>query len=167
MNPLVNSSVPGGNQTETSEGSPSVSAGIDDAFCWNVRPSDKEPTKKWGVLAAAVIAFALGLLLFKNVWFGFIGFIAILSATAEFWLGISYKIDPRAASSRCGLSLTSLEWSEVKRATATPEGIKLSPLGTTGRLEAFRGVFLRYGANRDKVTETVRRWLPTNVELMG
>ena len=167
MNPLVNSSAPGTSSPETSEGSASVSAGIDDAFRWNVRPSDKEPTKKWGVLAVGFIAFVLGLVLFKNVLFGAIGLVAILAATAEFWLGVSYKVDAKSASARCGLSLTSLDWTDVKRADLTEEGVKLSPLGTAGRMEAFRGVYLRFGTERERVLNSVRRWLPDHVELVG
>ena len=167
MNPSVNSSAPGDNSPETSEGSDSVSAGIDDAFRWNVRPSDKDPAKRWGVLVVALAAFGLGFVLFQNIVFGVLGCAFILVSTAEYWLGISYKLDKKGASSRCGLSLTSLEWSDVKRAIATEDGVKLSPLGTSGRMDAFRGVFLRFGAEREKVMDSVRRWLPTNVELMG
>jgi hypothetical protein len=157
----------GDSATETHEGQSSVSADIGEAFRWNVRLSDKDPSKRWGVLAIAVIAFALGLLLFKNVLFGAVGFAIILGTTAEYWLGVSYKLDSKGASARCVVSLTSLDWTDVKRAIATDEGIKLSPLDSAGRMDTFRGVFLRYGTQRDRVTETVRRWLPTHVDLMG
>jgi hypothetical protein len=167
MNPLVNSSVPGDSSPETSDGLHSVSAGIDDAFRWNVRPSDKDPSKRWGVVVVALAAFGLGFLLFQNLLFGILGAVVILASTAEYWMGVSYKLDRKGASARCGLSLSSLEWGDVKRAITTDEGVKLSPLGNSGRMDAFRGVFLRFGKDRDKVLETVRRWLPTNVELMG
>jgi len=167
MNPLANSSTTGDSQTETSDGKSNVSAENDDAFRWNVRPSDKAPTKRWVVLAVAILAFALGYLLFRNVVFGLVGFAIILLATAEFWLGISYKVDSKGVSSRVGLSLTSMEWSQVQRAIQTEQGIQLSPLTQGGRMDAFRGVYLRFGANRESVIEAVRRWLPTHVELMG
>ena len=167
MNPLVNSSAPGGSQAETSEGPANVSAGINDAFRWNVRPSDKEPTKKWGVILVALIAFGLGLLVFKTLVFAVLGAAIILISTAEFWLGTSYKLDPKGASARTGASMTGLEWPDVKRAVAEKDGIKLSPLGTSSRLEAFRGVFLKYGDHKEQVTDMVRRWLPENAEFVG
>jgi hypothetical protein len=114
----------------------------------------------------AVFAFVLGLLLFRNVLFGLIGFAIILAATAEFWLGLSYKVDSRGASVRCGLSLSALDWSDVKRAVADNEGIKLSPLAAPSRLDSFRGVFLRYGAERESVEQAVRRYLPNDVRLL-
>lgn len=116
---------------------------------------------------AAFIAFGLGVLLFKNVIFGVLGFAIILGTTAEYWLGSSFKLDSKSASARVFLSLTSLDWTDVKRAIASDQGIKLSPLESAGRMDTFRGVFLRYGSERERVTEEVRRWLPTHVELMG
>lgn len=167
MNPLVNSSVPGDSSPETSEGSDSVSASSNDAFRWNVRPSDKDPSKRWGVVVVALAAFGLGVLLFQSLLFGALGCAFVLATSAEYWLGISYKVDSKSASSRCGLSLTSLDWGDVKRAIVSEEGVKLSPLGTSSRMDVFRGVFLRFGTERERVLESVRRWLPTNVELMG
>ena len=159
--------VHGDSVTETPGGQSCVSADKADAFRWNVRLSDKDPSKRWGILVIAVVAFALGLLLFGNVLFGVVGFAIIAAATAEYWVGVSYKVDSRGASARCVVSLTSLDWTDVKRATASEEGIKLSPLPQAGRMDTFRGVFLRYGEEPDRVTEEVRRWLPTHVELMG
>lgn len=157
----------GGSPTETSKGQSSVSADIDEAFRWNVRLSDKDPSKRWGVFVTAVIAFGLGCLLFKNVIFGVVGFAIILGTTAEYWFGTSYRLDAKSASARVFLSVTSLDWTDVKRAITSDQGIKLSPLESAGRMDTFRGVFLRYGNERDRVIDEVRRWLPTNVELMG
>jgi len=119
------------------------------------------------VFLAAFLAFGVGTLLFHNVVFGVIGLIIILSVSAEYWLGTSFKVDSKSASARTGFSLTSLPWDEVKRADLSAEGIKLSPLGNSGRMQAFRGVFLKFGSNREAVEAAVRGWLPTNVELMG
>ena len=115
----------------------------------------------------ALIAFGLGLLVFKTIVFAVLGVAIILISTAEFWLGTSYKVDSNGASARTGASMTSLEWSAVKQAIVQNDGVKLSPLGTSSRLEAFRGVFLKYGDHKEQVLEKVRRCLPDNVELMG
>src|SRR4051812_34716888 len=116
MNPSANSSESSEKSEETSDGLNRVSASIDDAFRWNVRPSDKEPTKKWGILLGAVAIFALGFWLFNNVLLGLLGFAIIVGSTAEFWLGTSYKVDKDSASVRCGFSYSEMRWNEVKRA---------------------------------------------------
>ena len=160
--------MPGANPTETSEGSLNVSAGIDDAFRWNVRPSDKEPRKRWAVLVGACLIFLMGLILFGNVLYGVLGFAIIVGSTAEFWHGTSYKLDKDGASARCFISTTQMHWNEVKRAVTTPEGIKLSPLLTSSsRMNAFRGVFLRFGADsKQQILDFVRRSLPADVGLV-
>ena len=167
MNPLASSSVPGASSTETSEGSLNVSASIDEAFRWNVRPSDKEPAKRWVIILAALFAFVLGVVLFRNFVFGVIGFAIVALSTAEYWLGTSFWIDEKSANARTGFSVSGMAWSDVKRAFVTEDGIKLSPLATESRMSTFRGVFLKFGDQREQVMENVRRWLPTNVELVG
>ena len=166
MNPLANSSVPG-DSPETSEGSPNVSADINEAFRWNVRPSDKAPTKRWGILVAAVAVFAAGMLLFHSILPGLLGFAIIVGSTAEFWLGTSYKLDKDSASVRCGFSYSEMRWNEVKRAVTTGEGVKLSPLASETRMDSFRGIFLKFGDEpAQQILDFIRRSLPTDVGLV-
>jgi len=103
-----------------------------------------------------VAAFAIGTFLFRNVPLGIIGFAIILGSTAEFWLGTQFTVDEKGASVRTGLNLTAIEWPNVKRIVRGSDGIKLSPLDKPGTMDAFRGVYLRYGKdNKDTVEEAV------------
>lgn len=158
----------GDSPAETQEGGLAVSAEKSDAFAWRIRLSDKEPAKRWGVAACAVLALVAGTLLFSGPLLGVVGFVIILAATAEFWLGVSYRTDAKGASARCGLSVTAMEWVEVKRAAITPDGVRLSPLATPSKLEPFRGMLLRFdSATRDSVIAFVQRNLPDHVQLLG
>ena len=81
-------------------------------------------------------------------------------------MGATYTLDEKGATSRCGLSITSMEWSAVKRVVLSSDGVRLSPFENPGTWDAFRGVFLRYGAeNREMVLKIVRELLPENVRL--
>jgi hypothetical protein len=104
--------------------------------------------------------------MFNNVLFGLLAFAIILAATAEFWLGIRYKLDSHGASARCGMSLSSIEWSAVKRAIEGADGIKLSPLDSDSRMDPFRGIYLRYGTDPEPVKQALRRWLPKHVRFL-
>lgn len=124
---------------------------------WRVRLSDNEPYKRWVILVVAVLAFFVGTFVYGKLLLGMLGSAMILAATAEFWLGTSYKLDSEGASSRTGLSLVKVLWTDVKRAVVTPVGIKLSPLEDATRLAAFRGVFLRFGReDRVRIENAVR-----------
>jgi len=139
-----------------------------DAFEWRVRLSDKAPEKRAGVFAAAALAAAVGWFVFRTPVMGGIGFAIILGSTAEYWLGSSFRLDERGASSRTGFSLASIEWANVKRLIREKQGIRLSPLETPGTMDAFRGVFLRYGeGNQKEIEGAVLRFGGTHTALVG
>ena len=129
-----------------------------DSLSWSVRLSDGAPGKLVGIWAAALAAGVAGWMLFDNLWFALIGFAIILAATAEFWLGVRYRLDANGASSRCGLSVNSVAWQDVRRATVNGNTIRLTPLAEAGRLDPFRGVVLRVGGEMHaQVVEEIRR----------
>ena len=58
---------------------------------------------------------------------------------------------------RTGLSFSSMEWDEVKRVISDEKGIKLSPLEKDGAMDAFRGIYLRFGKdNRNQIERAVQ-----------
>jgi hypothetical protein len=140
-----------------------------EAFRWRVRLSDKAPGKLWVIWAVAVGAGLVGTLVYENPLLGLLGFAIILAATAEFWFGVNYTVDENGASSRIGPSLSRIEWENVRRVVTSEEGVKLSPLvNAESRLDAFRGVFLRFGGeNRERVLDAVRRHVKEGCSISG
>lgn len=128
---------------------------------WRVRLADRDPGKLGVVLGAALLAGGLGFGLFRHPGFALIGAGMVLGATAEFWLGTSYRLTEESASAKCGASLTSIAWADVKRVSITGEAVKLSPLPRPTRMEPFRGVTLRTTPeNREAVLAFVARHAP-------
>jgi hypothetical protein len=126
---------------------------------WRVRLADQSPTKLAGVAVIAVAAGLAGLLFFHSIVFGVLGSAMILGSTAEFWLGSSFKIHSKGATARTGLSASEIEWGSVKRVFRQAGGVRLSPLANAGTMDAFRGVFLRYGVdNRAEIEEAIERF---------
>ena len=128
-----------------------------EAIRWRVRLSDKAPMKVPAIVAVALLAFALGAFVFRNPLLGLLGFAMMFGSTAEYWLGSSYSVDEKCATMRTGLSFSSMEWDEVKRVISDEKGIKLSPLEKDGALDAFRGIYLRFGKdNRNQIERAVQ-----------
>jgi hypothetical protein len=124
---------------------------------WEVRLWEKNPSRRYVVLAVAFVAAALGYLLLQHLVFALIGFMVIMGSTTDYWLPQKFKIDGNGASLRCGISVTSMAWPEVKRVVEVADGVLLSPLTSDqSRLNAFRGVLLRYNNNREAVLGAVR-----------
>ena len=122
---------------------------------WSVHLAREEPHKT--VLALALVAAV-----------GFIGFVVVgpfpavaaslvvILSLCEFLFPISYEISEGGARARSLLRTAKLSWSDVNRCYLDDTGIKLSPFDRQSRLEAFRGLYLRFGGNKEQVIRTVR-----------
>ena len=134
---------------------------------WRIRLAKGQPQKLTALILLVVAVFLFGTVVYKRPLLGMLGSVMILAATAEFWLGVAYRVDGQGASSRTGLSYTHIRWSEVKRVVVTPVGVKLSPLAESTRLAPFRGVFLRFGSEDGvRIVEAVRRLCGNDVRFL-
>jgi hypothetical protein len=116
------------------------------------------------VFTVALLGLFGGWILLREPLLGLLGFGMILASTMEYWMGSSYRVDSKGASSRTGISLTAIEWPDVKRLIPEDHGVKLSPLEKPGRLDPFRGVFLKFnGDNREQVWKALRKFGGENV----
>ncbi len=119
----------------------------DDSLEWRVHLAASQPTR------AAVVVGVIGLVagLAARLWPGpllpFGVALALLNTVAEFLLPIAYRLTPEGAEMRCFLTRRVIAWSSVRRAYLFADGVKLSPLERRSRRDAFRGVFLRFGAD--------------------
>lgn len=128
---------------------------------WRAKPGRDHPSARLVLGAACAIAFIAGVWIFRSPILGIAGVTAILLSTAEAWLGAKLRLDAKGARSQVGASVSAIEWAEVRRVVRLNGGVLLTPLEKSGRMDAFRGVFVRYGAeNRLEVEEAIRRFLP-------
>jgi hypothetical protein len=135
------------------------------ALAWHVLPA-RAPARTVALVAAYAVAFALGALLLRSPWAGIVGLLLVFGATAEYWLGERYRVDPQGARRRVGLSTSEIAWSEVVYAGGTEEAVLLSPL-KGGTRSQFRGVWLRTMSDadhRESVLGYVRAHLPEGAE---
>lgn len=124
-------------------------------YRWQVRLWSNDPRRLYGILFSCAMAALVGWIGFHQVLFALVGFCAIAFATAEYWMPQSYRLDANGATARCGLSVSSIAWRDVKRLIPDAEGVKLSPLEKDGRMSAFRGVYLRFGDQKEEVLRRV------------
>lgn len=128
-----------------------------DVLEWKAPLSADQKRKRNVVVIFAILAGLVGWK-FVSPLVGFIGCAAILIATAEIFLGVSYRLDPVSATSKCGMSVTAILWEDVKRVLPVSGGLRLSPLTKSSRLDEFRGVLLRFSDNEDAVWGTIRQF---------
>lgn len=139
-----------------------------ESISWSVRPYEKAPAKRYVIFAIALVAMAFGVFIYGQPLLGFVGFAIILGATYEYWVGSSYKVDAMGATSRTGLSISSIRWEDVKRIVIGEDNVKVSPLEDGGsRMDAFRGVILKLNEdNRTQVIDAVKNFGGENVRFL-
>jgi hypothetical protein len=125
---------------------------------WRVHLARGQPLQVAGVALGIVGSGALALSLFGSLPLALLVSIALFGATSEFLLPIQYRLTPEAAELRNGLARRRMAWTEVRKAYLAEDGIKLSPLDYPSRLEAYRGLFLRFADNREAVVAAVRHF---------
>lgn len=130
---------------------------------WTVDLGAGKGSKKVVVAAAALAAASFGVFVMGEPWLGIFALAAIFGSTLEIFVPQRYRLDESGARVRNGPSVTEIEWARVKRIEQCEEGVRLSPFEKPSRLDAFRGVFLRFDGNRDQVLAKMRElWDGTN-----
>jgi hypothetical protein len=126
-------------------------------LAWKVHLLKEDPKKALLVFPAVLVSLAICYIFFRNP----IPMIAVLflffSSFSDYFFPIMYSVDEKGASVKTALWKNFLEWEKVKKYYLDETGIKLSTLGYPSRLEAFRGIYLRFGGNKEEVIEAVRR----------
>lgn len=126
---------------------------------WTVHLARRNPAGRARVFACVAAVAAVGLFVFHNVWLALLPAAALLFSVSEYLFPIRYKLSGQKAEMRCGLTVLEIAWRDVRHAFRAEDGIKLSPLRKkNGRMEALRGIFLRFDeTNAEAVTDAVRQ----------
>lgn len=115
-------------------------------------------------LLVGVIAVAIGLAMMRtgNWVIALMVPVVLVSATIEMWVPTRYRLTEQYVEVRKGLGLSRLLWTDVKRIEVTELGVRLSPLAKPSRLDAFRGVSVRFAGNQDEVLGIITAQLNAN-----
>lgn len=81
---------------------------------------------------------------------------ALAASLSDFLFPVRFIIWKDRVGCRMLLKSAEIKWADVKQCYLDDYGVKLSPLGRASRLEAFRGVYLRFADNKSAVIETVK-----------
>jgi hypothetical protein len=134
-------------------------------LAWQVHLRKRSPQRLPGLLAA--LAFAA-----LCVWFMFgsplpagVAVLLLIGACGEYLFPIAYQITPEGVAANSLTSRSTLAWKEARRCRLLPIGLLVSPLPQPSRLDATRGVLLRFAPNgepgdRASVLAAVRQCAP-------
>jgi hypothetical protein len=132
-----------------------------------VWPARERPWAGAVLLASLVV---LGLLITQGTRDRVLGIAAplfILGSVGSFIAPTTYRLTPEAIEVKALGVARRRPWTEMRRATVDRGGIFLSPFTKRSWLEAYRGVRLPFGGNRDQVVAFVETKLPIGEERTG
>jgi len=131
---------------------------------WSVWPARDRP---WAAAVLLVSLLVLGVLVAQGTGDRLLGVAApmfVLVSVGSFIARTHYRLTAEAIEVRALGVSRARPWGEMRRATLDRDGIFLSPFEKRSWLEAYRGVRLPFGGNRDQVLAFVEAKLPVSVE---
>jgi len=135
-----------------------------ETLSWTVWPARERP---WAAAVLLASLAVLGLLITQGTGDRVLGIAAplfILGSVGSFIARTSYRLTPETIEVKALGVARTRPWSEMRRATADRGGVFLSPFPTRSWLEAYRGVRLPFGGNRDQVLAFVETKLPVQAD---
>jgi hypothetical protein len=131
---------------------------------WTVWPARERP---WAAAVLLVSLAVLGILIAQGTGDGVLGVAAplfVLVSVGSFIAKTRYRLTPDTIEVKSLGVSRARPWGEMRRATVDPGGVFLSPFEKRSWLEAYRGVRLPFGGNRDQVVAFVEAKLPVTVQ---
>jgi len=125
------------------------------ALTWSAWPARERPLSAIVLLASALL---LGVLVVRGTGDAVLGLAAplfVLGSLSSFLFPTSYRLTEEAVEVRSLGVSRARPWKEMRRMTVDATGVFLSPFEKRNWLEAYRGVRLLFGGNRDQVVAYV------------
>ena len=127
---------------------------------WSVWPARERP---WAAAVLLASLAVLGVLVAQGTGDRVLGIAAplfVLGSVGSFVARTHYRLTPETIEVRALGVARARPWTEMRRATVDRGGVFLSPFEKRSWLEAYRGVRLPFGGNRDQVVAFVEAKLP-------
>jgi hypothetical protein len=133
-----------------------------DVLGWESHPLRRErPAKSILLVALIVASSAAAAFGFEHWFYGVFSLGALTVSLSRYFFLTRYVLDGEGISSEhLGLKQRRA-WAEFRRADEHRDGIFLRPSARPGRLDSYRGVFLRCDQNREEVARFVRCHVPS------
>jgi len=115
----------------------------------------------------AVIVVVVYLATDHSIWFSILAFLFLFGSLASFYFPSYYRLTEDEIIVRTKMQTNVKKWSQYRTFYADKNGVLLSPFVRPSRLENFRGIYIKFGGNRDEVVEFVRAMMARHNENRG
>jgi hypothetical protein len=140
-----------------------LGAGGQEVLRWRIHLARLQPKRYAFVVAVILLVATSAYAWFHSPLASVIMVFVLTGALSDFLFPVTFILTSTQDSARTVFGRRVIEWKSVKKVYVDDRGVKLSPLGTRSRLEAYRGVYLYFGDNREAVLAAVSELRPKNV----
>ena len=142
--------------TEAMDAPISAGAANNTELCWVCHPVQEQ---HWRALAVLLVMMATGIGLFiatgDSAW-SLTGLAVLLLGLYDFLLPTTFRLTRHGVESRVLIFTRRKPWTSLRSFHVGPNGVLLSPFRGRHRMEAHRGIFVRFHGNRAEVLSIVR-----------
>jgi len=136
---------------------------------WSVHRIRQEPRKMRIFVILLIAGNALLLLIFREIYlnypfFAVLGNLILIGSISDFLFPVKFRLTTEGAEYKNFIMKKRITWQDVRNCYLSEEGIKLSPLSRTSRLENFRGFVLLFNNNKEEVINHVKRLAVNRVQ---
>lgn len=138
----------------------------DPALTWTVHLVRRAPERVPVLAMVVALGAACVWMLFQQILPVLAAILLLLGSCSDFLFPIRYRLNAEGLWADGLTSRLHMTWKEARRCVLEPRAITVTPLPTPSRLDAFRGVTLRFAplgepGDRASVLDALRRYLPT------
>ena len=135
------------------------------ALVWRVHLARRTPRRLPGVVLAVLLGAGCVWMIFHQVPPVLAAVALLLGACSDFLFPIRYRLTAEGLWAEGLTSRMHLRWKEARRCVLEPRAVTVTPLPAPSRLDAFRGVTLRFAprgepGDRASVLEALGNYIP-------
>ena len=131
---------------------------------WCVHPLRERPVTAGWVIGFLLVLHGAIYFFFHQIWYVILAAAVLLPSLASFFLPVRYALYASHITVTTQFHRVSRSWDEFQRCEVDSRGVFLSPFERPSRLDNFRGLYLRFGTQREAVLDYLRRrpehWSP-------
>jgi hypothetical protein len=124
---------------------------------WSTHPAKARPLVTTSVILFLVALAVLVYLLTYSIIFTVIAALILYGSLTQYFTKTTYEFTDTKVCVKYVVNKIEKEWAQYRSYYADKNGVLLSPFAGPSRLENFRGLFIRFGGNKDQIMEIVRR----------
>lgn len=125
-------------------------------FRWTAHPAAERPAATLGLAAILIGIGAAGWFWTESPVFGAVSALLVAGFMLPFLLPTQYEAGEEGLTIRSIGRIRVIKWTSVKNLYIHPTGVHLSPFEHPSPLDPFRGAFVLYGRDRDRVLSVLR-----------